>query len=369
MITRKSKFFLILICIIIPCILFVNKCNPYLRTDIIRNFAKGNWYIISDKDTIYSLGYFGITKYCIKGNCLNLLKENKNICKDRLFCRAGCIVDNFIYLTMRSYIPGNQDLKNDNKGELIIMKRDNLSVIKIISSDIKLIEVHNINNILVVSGIKGFDIYDISCPQKPLNIFRHRCSKYKEYQGFDIFQLYGKTYVAFSLYGDGIEIWDMTNPSSPSYITQIQLDNNLINGKYQSMDLIADYPYIYATIGPMKKDFNNPKGIKGIIVYNISDLNNIKKKTIEIPKDQWYKKSTGDCQPTYICKYKDRIYTNFSEKGVAIFDISDKGSPQFICTKDISRKNAIIQSINISDSGVIFTGDYYWPNIYSLKIN
>lgn len=41
---------------------FLNQNIP-LRTAIFRYFSPGNWYITSEKDTLYSLGYYGIRKY------------------------------------------------------------------------------------------------------------------------------------------------------------------------------------------------------------------------------------------------------------------------------------------------------------------
>ena len=366
---KRIGIFIICLLLILLSVFFVNRCNPYLRTDIFRKIAKGNWYIVTDKDTIFSVGYYGIKKSVIESNNkFKLLNENNEICKGRLFGRSACIVGDY---AMRSYVPGA--VEDDVNGELIVMRKNNLTIINNIFSDIKLVEVHALRNLLLVSGLKGFDIYNISSPKSPKIIFRHRTKKYKEFQGFDIFEIDNRTYVAFALYGDGLEIWDITNPSKAKSVSSLKLNDRIINGKrlyrLQSMDVIADYPYLYATVGPMKDNFENINSIRGIIIYDVSNINRIKMSIVEIPKYAWYNKKTGDCQPTYICKRNNNVFINFSEKGIAIFKKRKRIPLSYIGTINPSNKETIIQPISISDDGYLLAGDYYWTNIYGIKYN
>lgn len=366
---KRVKIILCICSISFVSILCIFKYNPYIRTDIFRSIAKGNWYIITENDTIYSIGYFGITKYLIKNNGqIETILKNENICEGRLFGRSGCIVDNNIYVITRSYIPG-ADKTDELAGELIILRKDKLSEIIRYPSDIKLTEIHKYNNNIVVSGINGFNIYNINNSNKPKLIFKHRTKKYREYQGFDIFQYGDSTYVAFSLFCDGIEIWNISMPQKPRFICDFKINENYKNrGKVikesQCMDIVASYPFLYATIGPLKKNFKDKEGLRGIIQFDISNIKNIKAKIVEIPRDLWYNKATGDCQPTYICKDNNYIYTNFGEKGVAIFSIDSVLIPKFIGLNDISGCNALIQPLNVSKNGYIIVGDYYWNKIY-----
>lgn len=57
--------------------------NKNIRTAIFRTLVKGNWYITSEKDTLYSFGYYGVQKWLIeKNNKLKKLAENKSFCNN-----------------------------------------------------------------------------------------------------------------------------------------------------------------------------------------------------------------------------------------------------------------------------------------------
>ena len=77
---------------------YVYKDIP-LRTAIFRTVAKGNNYLISEKDTLYSFGYYGVRKWLTDsiGNMM-LIAENDEFCKNRfigrLMGRSGVIKRN-----------------------------------------------------------------------------------------------------------------------------------------------------------------------------------------------------------------------------------------------------------------------------------
>lgn len=345
----------------ICCLFTVYIVNPYIRTDIFRRLCKGNWFLLCDSDTLYSMGYYGIKKYRIDGNDkLFLLDENAEYAGNRMIYRGGCIYGDYLFITTRSWLPGSKG-NEDKQGDLLILRKSDLKVVKAIRSDIKLIEAHTERTNLIVSGIGGFNIFDISYPNKPRLIYTYRRKDSREYQGFDIMQHDCCVYIAFALFGQGLELWDITNPQLPQLIVDERIP---ISG--QSMDLICIYPYIYATIGPEREEKGRENDNRGLIVYDISKEEQIRKNVVLIPKKDFYKHETGDCQPTYICHYRNRIFLNFAEKGVAIFNIKDAFNPQYEGLIDIG-KQSLIQPIAISEKGVIFAGSYYWPNVYSAK--
>ncbi len=360
----------IFICLII--LAGVNKYNPYLRTDLFRSFAKGNWYILSEKDTIYTMGYHGVRKYIASdpGNP-ELLIENDDFCTDRIIGRGGCEKDDYLYVTARSFLPVKVK-ENRRSGELLVLKKSDLSIVTQLKSDMKLVEARVKGDLLVVSGIPGFCIYNISSPGNIKEVFSWRRPG-KEYQGFDFIEKDENIFVAFSNFGDGLEIWDITRPETASIVCSIPIEKQMWGGKElpagQSMDLVANYPYIYATLGPLSETFKTENDRRGLLVYDISDLNNIKKTAVFIPRPDWYHRKTGDRQPTYITQYKDRLYLNFAEKGVAVFDIKDAANPGYRGTLDVSGKGALIQPIHATESGKLFAGSYYWTDVYELEIN
>lgn len=347
-----------------------------LRTAIFRSFAKGSWYITSDADTLFTFGYYGVRKYVhIVPNGLKLIAENDEFCTNTNIARGGCIYKDYLYVSVRSYLGGQQE-KNDAgyiNGMLLILKRKDLCLIKKIPYDIKLIEVkiHGCN--LLVSGLGGFDLYDISVPETPVLCFRYRHSSWKEFHGFDFFETNGRTYIAFALFTGGIEIWDMTNPTqlflraTVSFSTPTT-DGTILSAKLQTLHVLADYPYLYAPFGPSRAVFNNEDDKRGILTYDVSDLNNIKVNATLIPSADWYSESTGDLAPSFIERHQSTIYTNFGEKGVAVFDITRSFTPKYVKTQDVSKCNALIQPIHITSTGWLYSGNYYWNDIYSYKL-
>lgn len=370
---KKIRYIYILVLTTILFFFFLNKYFPYLRTDLFRSFAKGNWNMVSENDTLYAVGYFGINKYLITNPKEQLLLiENSDFVKNRIFGRDVCIYGAYLYVTARSFLPGSKKTEKIN-GQLLVLNKSDLSLAKILDCDTKLVEVKTIRNLLLVSSLEGFYIYGIENPTLPKLFFSYKHKNYREYQGFDFFERNDDIYVAFSLFGEGLEIWNITNPVKSSLVCTIPINktkkfNDTLYG-LQSMDLIVNYPYIYATLGPAKETYGKFNDKRGLIVYDITNLKNIKKQNVFIPKIDWYSRTTGDKQPTYISKYKYNLYVNFAEKGVARFDISDGSNPKYMGVIDVSDENALIQPIHITKKGILYTGSYYWPTIYGKNLN
>jgi hypothetical protein len=370
---KKIRYKYILVLTTILFLFFLNKYFPYLRTDLFRSIAKGNWNMVSQNDTLYAVGYFGINKYLITNpKELLLLSENSDFIKNRIFGRDVCIYGTYLYVTARSFLPGSKKTEKNN-GQLLVLNKSDLSLAKMLDCDTKLVESKTINNLLLVSSLEGFYIYSIENPSFPKLIFSYKHENYREYQGFDFFESNDNIYVAFSLFGEGLEIWNITNPAKSSLVCTIPINetkklNDSLYG-LQSMDLIVNYPYIYATLGPAKEAYGKFNDKRGLIVYDIKNLRNIKKETVFIPKIDWYSRTTGDKQPTYISKYKHNLYVNFAEKGVARFDISDASKPEYKGVIDVSGENALIQPVHITERGHLFTGSYYWESIYGIDLN
>lgn len=368
----KFKILFLIILSVIGFFLVGKLYFPYLRTDVFRYFVRGNWDIISQRDTLFTAGYYGVRKYLVNNsNNLTLLKENDTFCVDRLFSRSISLKDDNLYVAMRSYLPGNVSSKLKN-GELIILDRSTLSVLKKIAFDIKLVDLKIIDNYLVVSGLNGFNIFDCSNASNLKELFSYRHNKYREYQGFDFFKKDNRLYVAFSLFAEGLEIWDITNVEEVSKICTIPINEGMTNGRNlvrgQSMDVKIVFPFIFTPLGPTTESYNSDDDCRGLLVYDVSNLDKIKKKFVPIPKSNFFKRNTGDKQPTYLSLYKDYLYLNFAEMGVAVFDVKNPNRPVYIGTNDVSKTNDLIQPIYISDSGILFTGSYYWPKIHSIQL-
>lgn len=270
------------------------------------------------------------------------------------------------------------DIKNiDNvsyiNGSLSVLRKSDLKTLNRYYSDIKMINVKICGKILFVTGLYGFNIYNISNPISPKLIYRYRHSSFKEYQDVDFFNKDGRLYAVFTLFAEGIAIWDVTNPSEPKQIVEIPLTYPLSNGDVlphglQTFNLIIDFPYVYSTIGPLYEFFETENDVRGIIIYDLSEFPKVSSNIVRIPEKYWYSWPIGDCQPTYVCKYLNKLYTNFSNNGIACFDITTRSNPIFIGLKDISAFDVVLP-VTVNSKGVLFTGSYYWNRIYTSYID
>lgn len=342
----------------------------YYRTAIIRTFAKGSWYIDSEKDTVYTMGYYGIQKYLYQGTKkekLLLIAKNDNFCKNTLIARSAVIDKDYVYVIARSYLGGITEtggLEYHN-GAIIVMRKSDLKIIRNIPADIKYVEGKIVKNKLVVSGILGYDIYDVTNRESPMLAYKHRTPQRSEFQGCDTFTKDSMDYVVFSRYTEGIQVWNITDIHHPKEVAKVPTDAD----GCMTFDVTVAYPYVYSTLAPSNGSFNTKNDKRGIIVYDLSDLHNISTKKILIPRNQWYNVKVGDKEPTFIEKAGNRIYVNFADKGLAEFDITTPDFPRFVKTTDVNNNGGHIQPFHIlSRGGVILSGNYWWKDIYVYEI-
>lgn len=354
---------------------YVYKDIP-LRTAIFRTVAKGNNYLISEKDTLYSFGYYGVRKWLTDsiGNMM-LIAENDEFCKNRfigrLMGRSGVIKGDYIYVVARSYLGGADEIEANDylNGKIIVMHKKNLTVVHEINSDIKLIEAKIHKNNLVVSGLKGFDVYDITDAShiKPLYQYRHK--KFTEFQGLEVFEHRDSTYIAFARFAEGISIWNMTDrknvyPVKNISIQSIYSENEELPKGLQSFRVYLRFPYLYATLAPMSSYFGKVNDRRGIITFDLSNLDSIRNNVTLIPQEEYYTTKTGDCQPTHLDIYNNKLYVNFGEKGYIVFDLANPFKPKMESIKNINNRHNMILPIHINHRGIMFSGNYYWSDLY-----
>lgn len=368
---------IILSIITLLCIYLYN--NIPLRTAIYRKFAKQSVYIISEGDTIYSFGYFGVRKSLIKDNKKTvLLAENNSFCNNcfigYLIGRSGVIKGNYLYVAARSYLGGKykSSEKTYFKGKLLILNKRDLSIIKEYETDYSMIEAKVYKDNLVVSGLQGFNIYDISVPTEPKLTYSYRSNKALEFQGCEFIPTDTALYLAFARFADGLSLYNITHPSTPKLLAHLSIQDTLQDGSVlpkglQTFRLIVDYPYIYSTLGPTKRNFNTKNDKRGIMMYNISDIKNIKQQAILIPTKDWYKTITGDPQPSHIALHKNNIYVNFCEKGVAVFQKQDSTLKYKQLINATNGK--MILPLNINNKGILIMGDFDSEKIFLYNLN
>lgn len=340
-----------------------------LRTHIYRSFFKGNWNLCADGDTVYASGYCGIRKYLITPDGNKLLCENESFLQNRIVGHGLDVHNNYIYLACRSYLPGPD--KNDKapyEGELIVLNKSNLNIISQFFLPSKMNDAVCCDSTLLLSGINRFYIFNISNPKYPLLTYEFVSDTYKEFQGSTIWKANGRRYAAFTLFTQGIEIWDITNTSKPEFIKNIFLPDACNGNKYlQSLDIVEDYPFLYATIAPMPNQYFKEYDKRGVLQIDISNIDSIKYKTYYIPQKDFWKPMSGDAHPKNIAIYNGNIYLSAATSGSAVFRISHNNTLDYKGIMQISSPNEIYP-ICISDNGYIVSGDWINNKIYSKRI-
>lgn len=370
---KKRYFIVSLISIFIVSFGYIYKNIP-LRTAIYRSFYKQSTYIISEGDTIYSFGYFGVRKQVLENNGnLRLLAENDSFCHNcfvgHLIGRSGVIKGDYLYVATRSYLGGRwkSNSKGYQKGMLLIMCKSNLRILKRIEVDYSMIEAKIYKNVLVVSGLQGFDIYDIGIPLSPQLTHSFRTNKLWEFQGCEFINADTALYVAFARWSDGLSIYNITNPSKVCPVANLAIQDTLLPQGLQTFCLKYIPPYLYSSLAPVPATIGTEKDRRGIIVYDLSDINNITREVVLIPRTDWYQSKIGDPQPSHIGLYEENMYKNFGEKGVAVFDVKD-AVVKYKGIIKIPEVNKILP-LHITEKGILLVGDYKDGSITSFNLN
>ena len=355
--------------------------NVPLRTAIFRSFAKGTVYLTSDQDTLYVFGYAGVQKYLVSdpSNPV-LLAENDLFCNNcfigHLIARSGVVNGDYLYVACRSYLGGSDTNPDENyiDGKMLVLRKKNLSIVTEYMSDIKLIEAKIKDSLLVVSGLYGFDIYNIKNTPYLKSLYKYRQQNFTEFQGVDFIERDSILLLAFGRFGNGVSLWDISDLNNIRSIYDFSFSDTLSNGqtikgRLQCFNLLYKKPYLYATIAPIKEAFEKEDDLRGVLIFDLLNLEKIQVSFTEIPRQFYYKTLIGDPEPTYISEYKNRLYTNFGEKGIAVFNLKTSNKVTFEKIIDAGNNGNMILPLHINSKGVLFTGNYYWNVFYSYQIN
>ena len=245
-------------------------------------------------------------------------------------------------------------------GKLLVLNKSDLSVVETYNIDLKGTELHVNGNVLVMSLLKGFNIYDISDPKSPKLTFAHRYPRYKESQGVDTYSINGHVYAFICNYNLGFTIVDITDVNNPSIVTINEDDviyNGInLNGKSYNFDVIVNYPYAYLTHCSSKPYIGTDLDYRGIITVDLTSLANAQSKLASVPMEELYNKMSGDHCPISIDKYGNTLFIDNGGKGLLSFDISKKSSPVFM--KSISTgENSQTGTIRTTTDGRIFVSE------------
>lgn len=261
------------------------------------------------------------------------------------------------------------------EGALTIVDKTTLSVVNRYNFDYKVCGISIIKNRLIVNFLAGgFNVYDISNPQKPQLIYTYRPPYWVEYQGVDCFEANGRLYAICCTYVKGFSIIDLTDSKNIRIVGQIGFDKlsnySPIQDHCYSFDVIVDYPYAYATFSHPGPYINTHEDHRGVLVMNLENLNNPLLSLTEIPSDWKSSITGGDRAPTRIAKCGNHIIVNGHEKGISVFDIGFNG--RLMYSNSCVMPNACSSNAVVStQDGLLFVGDDgtsgFLRNIYLFK--
>lgn len=246
-------------------------------------------------------------------------------------------------------------------GKLVVLNKKDLSVVNVYHLDLKGTELHVRDDKLIMSLLRGFNIYDIADPQNPKLTFTHRYPGYKECQGIDTYETNGRTYAFICNYSLGFTIVDITDANNPK-IEIINEDAVIYNGvsqktKAYNFDVVVNYPYAYLTHCTTQYYIGTDADYRGVLAVDLSSLeDNMKSKLAIVPFDHLYNKMSGDHCPISIDKYGNTLYIDNGEKGLLLFDISDKSSPVFHGKVDTGEKSQV-GTLRTTKDGRIFISE------------
>lgn len=366
----KKKFYIV---ITVSLLCFVGMYYVYnnipLRTQIYRSTCKGNWNLLADGDTVYATGYCGIRKYVVGNEEVRLLAENETFLRHRIVGHGCAIQGDYLFLACRSYLAGPyQNDKADYEGELIVLDKSQLKVVSEFALPSKMNDAELCDSLLVLSGINRFYLFDVSQPTFPRKLHEHVSADYKEYQGCAVWKDAGRRYVAFTLFTQGIDIWDITDAMSPRFIRNIALSEVCKGNKYiQTLVVKHHGHYLYATLAPMSQKYFKKEDVRGVVQVNVANMDSISFKAFYIPREDYWKSMPGDAHPKSLSVYEDKVYVSAATSGAAVFEMTD-GGLKYIGLKEISSDWDQIYPIVVTKNGSLVSGDWNWNKIYVTKL-
>lgn len=249
-------------------------------------------------------------------------------------------------------------------GKLVVLNKRNLSVENMYYLDMKGTDIYINNNTLVLDMLKGCNIYDITNPVVPKLKYWHRSNieKYKEYQGCRIFTYNERVYSVSCNYIHGITLLDITdlNNVKEVYVSEfvdLSYNDKVLGGKSYNFDVEVNLPYIYLTHTTRKSYISTEFDYRGLVVVDISDINNIKKKVVPAPLDIWSTIYNGDPKPNRIKRVGNRLLLNNNDKGIVVYDVTNPSEPVYLENIEFPFATSINTICPIGKGDVIFGDD------------
>ena len=291
----------------------------------------GNWHSLIRE--IHGLENMNISKLC-----LGIISEEESL----------------VYIDDYYYHPTEIDEVSYINGAFSIYDKNTLEMKSRMNLDLRPNSVTVHGDYLYMCCLRGINVYDISNNDHPILVGTYR-DKNPEFQGSDVFEKDGKTYLIVSRYSRGTSIYDITIPYQMRLVKNVPVKNQLTSTGL-TFDVVCQYPYAYSTFTCAASKIFTDKDHRGILCLDLSDLNNITQTLYAIPEDAKSDVTTSDNQPNKITKYGDKLILNNSTKGMLIFDIGESGLPEYSYYQTVPGRSAV-NAVSAFADGSLFAGD------------
>lgn len=177
-------------------------------------------------------------------------------------------------------------------------------------------------------------------------------------------------------FSDGVHIVDVSSIGSTGKYTAIYnytfIDHlDVVGQDYSAVgisskagstfEVAVDYPYVYCSFAQptsVIQAYNNGLGdcrVQGLLVLNITDLENIEGKLYKIPLSDCQTDTGSDPKPCSIRKFEDCVYLGMGDKGIARFKV-DGMNAEYMGLIKVGKMNCI-RYIDVNEHGELFCKD------------
>lgn len=350
-----------------------------------------NWINVKITIATDSVDFFVRSKECQNGSWYKISSANIAMnASNKIGIGLSSAVDITAYVDDIEYNPTDIENVSYNAGRIVVINKDDMSIVKAYDINIRAHGMLIDNDILYVALNGGMNVYRISSDNNSLTLlcaFRYSDLHYSnelwatEMQNLAVFSVSNKKYVAATCYTHGVTIMDVTDPSN---ISQVIRYNDILKiwgsgGLYHEWDIYVQYPYIFTTMGASHVVVNQgasiPAGermITGVKIRDITDIMEPVVKLVSVPEIVNPYPVTKDPLPISLTKLGQYLFLGYGDKGIAVFEIDGMNTiykynllPNYPSNSTfLSKGNGYLY---IADSSKIF--EDYSINLSTLKID
>lgn len=349
-----------------------------------------NWINVKITIATDSVDLFVRSKECQNGSWYKISSANIAMnASNKIGIGLSSAVDITAYVDDIEYNPTDIENVSYNAGRIVVINKDDMSIVKAYDINIRAHGMLIDNDILYVALNGGMNVYRISSDNNSLTLlcaFRYSDLHYSnelwatEMQNLAVFSVSNKKYVAATCYTHGVTIMDVTDPSN---ISQVIRYNDILKiwgsgGLYHEWDIYVQYPYIFTTMGASHVVVNQgasiPAGermITGVKIRDITDIMEPVVKLVSVPEIVNPYPVTKDPLPISLTKIGQYLFLGYGDKGIGVFEIDGMNTiyknnllPNYQSNITfLSKGNGYLY---IADSSKIF--EDYSINLSNLKI-